>query len=241
MININSFNAGEKILNNLGKVEKFINKDRTLIVTELDLTNHCNNKCPECIGMNGVKSELSWREITGIASDLNELGNQGVILSGGGEPLLHPYFLESVEVFKSYGIKIGVNSNGLMLDEKKAMAIASNCDYLRISLDAGDAALYKKTHGMDENNFLNVVENIKMMAEVKRGINSLLSFGTGFLTNKDTISQMEMFVLLSKKCGVDFAQFRPYKEDTTVIMKEYEMLKKYQSENFMITASIQKY
>jgi radical SAM protein with 4Fe4S-binding SPASM domain len=173
---------------------------------------------------------------------LGNLNNQGVILSGGGEPLLHPKFIETVKLIKSCGIKIGVNSNCLALDREQAIAIAENCEYFRISLDAGDAELYQKTHGMDKYSFQKVIDNIHMMAEVKHQINSNLSLGTGFLTNKETISQMENFVKLSKECGAGFAQFRPYQEDMTDITERYNKIKStYEDEDFKVSASIQKY
>ncbi len=48
------------------------------------------------------------------------------------------------------------------------------------------------------------------MAAIKQKTSSSLSQETGFLTNKETVPQMESFVKLSKECGVDFAQFRPF-------------------------------
>jgi MoaA/NifB/PqqE/SkfB family radical SAM enzyme len=242
MIQTNEFNADEKILNYIDKLNYFFNADKTLIVTELDLTNHCNNRCPACVGKNGLKDELKWDEIQSIAKSLSALNNRGVILSGGGEPLLHPRFIETVQLLKSYNIKIGVNSNCLALDKDKAVVIAENCDYFRVSLDAGNAYLYKKTHGMDESSFQKVIENIRLMVEVKRKLGSRLSFGTGFLTSHETVDHMEAFVCLSKECGVDFAQFRPFQEDMTDITEKYKQLKSiYEANNFKVLSSLQKY
>ena len=43
---INNFNADEKIMQYMDKLDYFFNGHKTLIVTELDLTNRCNNRCP---------------------------------------------------------------------------------------------------------------------------------------------------------------------------------------------------
>ena len=93
------------------------------MVVELDLTNRCNNRCPACVGRNTVKAELSWEEIERIADGLCELDCKGVILSGGGEPLLHPQFIQALEFLKERGLKIGINTNGLTLDRAKAEAM----------------------------------------------------------------------------------------------------------------------
>jgi MoaA/NifB/PqqE/SkfB family radical SAM enzyme len=242
MLQTNEFNADEKILNYLDKLNYFFNVDKTLIVTELDLTNRCNNHCPACVGKNGLNDELTWGEVQDIAKSLSVLNNRGVILSGGGEPLLYPHFIETVRLLKSYNMKIGVNSNCLALDKEKAIVIAENCEYFRISLDAGNASLYKKTHGMDEYSFQKVVENIQLMVEVKRKMNSKLSFGTGFLTSQETMDQMEEFVCLSKDCGVDYAHFRPFQDDMTDIVEKYKQLKSlYEDKNFKVLASLHKY
>lgn len=242
MTQTNEFNAHEKILQYLDKVNAFLSIGRTLVVAELDLTNRCNNRCPACVGHNTVKDELSWEEIERIADSLCELDCKGVILSGGGEPLLHPRFIQALELLKERGLKIGVNTNGLALDRAKAEAIAACCEYCRISLDCGDAELYRETHGMDKKAFAAVLKNIRLLCAVKQKTDSALSLGTGFLTSRETVGQMESFIKLSKECGVDFAQFRPFQEDTTDISAEYERLKeKYENERFSILASLQKY
>ena len=238
----NQFNAHEKIFQYLDKVNTFLSIGKTLVVVELDLTNCCNNRCPACVGCNTVKDELSWEEIERIADGLCELDCKGVILSGGGEPLLHPRFIEALKLLKEKGLKIGLNTNGLVLDRTKAEAIVRLCEYCRISLDCGDAELYRVTHGMDEKAFAVVLENIRLLAAIKQKTGLSLSLGTGFLTGKETVSQMESFVKLSKECGVDFAQFRPFQEDMTDISIEYERLKrKYEDEDFRLLASMQKY
>lgn len=238
----NQFNSHDKILGYMDKVHSFLSIGKTLIVAELDLTNRCNNRCPACVGRNTVKDELTWEEILRIADGLQELDCKGVILSGGGEPLLHPRFIQTLDLLKQKGVKIGVNTNGLALDQAKAEAIAKYCEYCRISLDCGEAKLYQETHGMDEKAFAAVLDNIRLLANVKQKTGLSLRLGTGFLTNKETTGQMESFVKLSKECGVDFAQFRPFQEDTTDISERYEQLKaQYEDERFSVLASLQKY
>ena len=142
---------------------------------------------------------------------------KGVILSGGGEPLLHPRFIQALKLLKERRLKIGVNTNRLALDRAKVETISECCEYCRISLDCGEAGLYRKTHGMDEKALSVVLDNIRNLAAINRKTGSHLSLGTGFLTGKETVRQMESFVKLSKECGADFAQFRPFQEDMTDI------------------------
>lgn len=238
----NNFNADEKIMRYLDKLDYFFNGHKTLIVTELDLTNRCNNKCPECCGVNGNGAELSKHQIDLVVKSISDMGGQGVILSGGGEPLLSPHFTYAVNKLRKEGIKLGLNSNGLALTEETANLIAENCEYFRISLDAASSEQYKKTHGMPEAAFKKVVENICLFSRIKKNAHSAVSFGVGFLTSEDTAEEMESFVRLVRDNGADFAQFRPFTGSSYDITDEYlRIKKKYETSTFAVRASLQKY
>ena len=84
MMKINNFNSDEKILRYTNKIDYFLNSHKTLIVTELDLTNKCNHRCPGCCGNNENNAQLNKEQIEIIASNLKAMDNKGVILSGGG-------------------------------------------------------------------------------------------------------------------------------------------------------------
>jgi len=238
----NKFNAEEKILRYVDKLDYFLNGHKTLIVTELDLTNKCNNACPACCGVNENGKELSKEQIDRIIASLVEIDCKGVILSGGGDPLLSPYFTYTVEQLKFNGFKIGLNSNGLALNDDNIGTILKYCEYFRVSLDAASPELYKKTHGVQEQLFKKVVDNCAYFAQQKKMNHAPISFGIGFLTREDTITELEDFVVLCKKTGVDFAQFRPYIGDFTDISDKYlDLKKRYETEDFSVLASLQKY
>lgn len=239
---INNFNANEKILHYPNKIDYFFNSHKTLIVTELDLTNRCNNRCPGCCGVNGNNAELSQQQVELIIKSLADMDNQGVILSGGGEPLMSPWFSYAVLELKRAGMKLGLNSNGLALTKELAELIAKNCEYFRISLDAASPEMYLKTHGMPAAAFQKTVDNIKLFSKVKVASCSSISFGVGFLTSQDTAPEMEQFVALVKDAGADFAQFRPFTGDMYDVTDEYLRLKKkYEMPGFGVRASVQKY
>lgn len=239
---INNFNSNEKILRYLDKLDYFFNGHKTLIVTEFDLTNRCNNNCPGCCGVRENGAQLTREQIDLIVQSLRDIGNQGVILSGGGEPLISPHFSYAVKELRKNGMKLGLNSNGLALTEELAELIADNCTYFRISLDAASPELYKKTHGMPPAAFQKTVDNIRMFARVKKARGSQTSYGVGFLTSRDTAGEMEAFVRLARDCGVDFAQFRPFTGDLYDITETYQRLKEaYETPDFGVRASLQKY
>lgn len=239
---VNNFNSDEKILKYQDKLDYFFNGHKTLVVAELDLTNKCNHKCPGCCGSKDNGVELGKVQIDQIIDGLVCLENKGVILSGGGEPTISPHFEYAVETIKKAGMKIGLNSNGLSLNERKCELIADNCEYFRVSLDAGTPEMFLKTHGMKEEYFYKTLKNIEKFAEIKQRRRSKTSFGVGFLTNSATVADMGAFVKLVRDSGADFAQFRPFIGDTLDVMPLVDELKqKYENGNFKIVASFQKY
>lgn len=245
MKRLNHFNANEKILKYPDKLDYFFNQHKTLIVTELDLTNRCNHLCPGCCGVNENNSQLTLAQIEQIIWDLAEAGNQGIILSGGGEPLLSPYFKEAVAMIVRTGMKIGMNSNGSIMNEEVGTLIATHFEYFRISLDAGSGAIYQQTHGLGEEPFQKTLENISLFQKIRGKLDSKTSFGVGFLTSAETRGDMESFVQLMKERQVDFAQFRPFTGEGFDLLDVspdiIALQEKYNSPDFKVLASMHKY
>ena len=239
---INNFNSDEKILRYHNKIDYFFNAHKTLIVTELDLTNKCNHRCPGCCGHNENNAELSWEQIESVVWNLKNMDNKGVILSGGGEPTCSPYFKQAVKLLKKAGQNLGMNSHGMNLTEELNEIICENLEYFRISLDAGSPEMYQKIHGMKPHHFEKTLQNIENFAKTKQRLGSKTSFGVGFLTSSITECDMESFVKLVKERGADFAQFRPFTGDTLDISPRLASLREqYEDDSFKIVASYQKY
>jgi MoaA/NifB/PqqE/SkfB family radical SAM enzyme len=242
MMEINEFDAGEKILRHADKLDCFFNKHRTLISLELDLTNSCNSRCPECTGGRGKKAQLGYGQVERLAEEFSgTFDGRSIIISGGGEPLLHPEFDRILYCLRDRGLKIGLNSNALALDEANAKAILDCCTYFRISLDAGTSRMYRRTHGGSAEAFDRVVANIRMFSGLKEKYGSEVSFGTGYLTSRETAGGIVDFVRLSRECGVDFAQIRPFTGDYTSVEGEYRRAKRLENACFKVISSRQKY
>jgi len=109
-------------------------------------------------------------------------------------------------------------------------------------LDAATPVTYKKTHGMSRQFFEKVIENCRNFVKLKKEIKSVTGFGIGFLTSRETVAELESFVLLCREIGADFSQFRPFTGDATNILEQYIVLqKKYETDSFFVKASLQKY
>ena len=146
-----------------------------------------------------------------IIQQVKSFGVRGLIFTGGGEPLCNPATLEAVEYAKSLGLDVGFITNGSLLSQEACVTILENCIWVRISLDACDADIFKQTHGLDGKEFDKVVSNIAKIVEIKRKIKSDTTVGIGYLTfdNEKVINGIVPFAKLGKSLDVDYVQYRP--------------------------------
>ena len=207
----------DKILKHLGRVKSWMEGSNPYPITvEFDMTNQCNHACPGCIGTaNKDKSDhLSKKRAKDIIYELGTLGIKGLMFSGGGEPLMHPYTIDMVTRAAEQGIDAGFITNGTLLDDDSARILVDNCKWIRISLDADGPEMYKMTHGVDEDIWHRTLANIKMLVDTKRREETDVTIGIGFLTSEKTAPGMLEATRVAKELGVDYIQFRAYYNDT---------------------------
>jgi MoaA/NifB/PqqE/SkfB family radical SAM enzyme len=64
-------------------------------------------------------------------------GTKAVTITGGGEPTLHPNFLEMIATFKKFGISIGLVSNGILWGKSEkiegAEFLSGAIEWIRVS------------------------------------------------------------------------------------------------------------
>lgn len=107
-------------------------------------TNKCNMKCRFCSCSERDKNlEIEFSQAKKIIKICRNAGTKAVTITGGGEPLLYPYFSELVDCFKENRIKIGLVSNGLLL-YKVSREVLSKITWCRISND--DYRIFSKQY-----------------------------------------------------------------------------------------------
>lgn len=151
---VDHFNSNEKILRYTHKIDYFLNVYKTLIVTELDLTNKYNHRCPGCYGHNENNAELNKEQITTIVENLKAVDNKGVILSGGGEPNLSPHFGYAVENIKFAEMNIGLNFNRELFNKEVYKSIDCNKYHILCHNDSFNKTLDKLSLDITNSEFL---------------------------------------------------------------------------------------
>lgn len=205
--------SSDKILKHLDRVNEWLRGlNPPPITVELDMTNVCNHKCPECVVnyfRGADRSALSYVTAKSIIGQLARAKVRGLIFTGGGEPLCNPHTLSAVEWAKANGLDLGFITNGSLLTQKAAGVLLKNCTWIRVSLDAGSPGTFQSTHGMNGSEFHKVVNNIGILTGLKRKMKNRCTIGVGFLTCDYTTADMEKVAVLSRRMGVDYLQFRP--------------------------------
>jgi 7,8-dihydro-6-hydroxymethylpterin dimethyltransferase len=107
----------------------------------IEITNHCNLECPICIVQNRHNYNMTREEFGRILDGLVE--KEGVLETinlSGGEPTLHPEFLELLDMAraKSEIARVSISTNGLRIATDPAFCdeLAKRKVYVSLQLDA---------------------------------------------------------------------------------------------------------
>jgi MoaA/NifB/PqqE/SkfB family radical SAM enzyme len=119
------------------------------LTVHLELTYACNWSCGFCYNRvhadSGVLSAEEWRK---VLCDLRELGTLIVVLTGG-EPLLHPEWLEIARAARERHMAIRVFTNGSLVDEMAADELIALLPLsIELSLHGATAATHDRTSGV---------------------------------------------------------------------------------------------
>lgn len=170
-------------------------------------TNVCNHACYFCAYRNdglslgqdmAVRDRIPREKMREIVEDVVAMGVAAVTFSGGGEPLIYPHIVETVEGLAAGGVKIGALTNGSRLKGKVADAFAAHGTWLRVSIDGWDGPSYARYRKVDEGEFERVLGNLSDFA--RRG--SSCALGASLIVDADNAPHIAELCRKLKDCGV---------------------------------------
>ena len=175
----------------------------------LEVTTRCNLRCKMCVkqsGDNGIASgdmSISTLErLTPVLAYLDE-----VIISGIGEPLLHPQLETFIEKIKTelppYG-SVGLQTNGTLLTRSRIERLLSvDIDTICISVDAATSELLASIRTGAQFDQLETA--LSMLNAKKRLFCSAPSVGIQFVLMRDNFRHLPQVLQWAGSLGVDFA------------------------------------
>ncbi|MEM2740188.1 MAG: radical SAM protein [Candidatus Bathyarchaeia archaeon] len=134
----------------------------------VEVTTRCNFSCTHCFRFSlhgrlrlGDMSRATYRRVVDEAS---MIGIKRLIISGWGEPMVHPDILWMVEEAKSNGLEVNLNTNGYLIEGYADSLWKLGLDELTVSIDSPDPLLYEEIRsGGDLKSVSKGLERIKLL------------------------------------------------------------------------------
>jgi len=200
------------------------------ISVELSLTNRCNIDCVYCSDLDlrkreGMGSDLRTDTLFPLFADLKAGGTRGVVIEGGGEPVIHPEFETIVHHLADIGLPAGLITNGT---RPLPPDVLSKLEYIRVSVDASTPEEWASLKGQDR--FADVLANVRDYAR------HCSTVGVGYVVTNTNMSDIETFVLRIRQHGVAYIQFRPVVDapDLAPTDDALRYLRRYRTDTFAV-------
>ncbi len=221
------FNEVNVLRQHKTRVEHALNNDTILPPYEIIIhpAAGCNLHCDWCIGGRVLEDqEAKWsdllpstlvnpdnmeRLITGVVNYRKEgFRVENISFSGiTGEPLVAKQsFVRAVDILKEEGIRVGLFSNAVLIDEEIIEALLK-IDYINISLDAGTPETYAnlKYGGRPQGKILfeRLLGNIDRLVKARNeSPNSNLQVNSSFVLYPDNYQEIHEAASTLKRLGV---------------------------------------
>jgi len=217
------------------------------IEVNLDPMAHCNLNCNFCIVQRYLKyNRDEIGEMTKLPTDymhrlvdfLHEWGVRGLCISGGGEPTLHYGVWHLPEYAVGKGMKASIFTNATMLDNEQLANGLLACQWVALSVDAGDRETYEKVKGKDW--FEKVISNIGKLAELRAKKKADTNLCFKFLITPWNMSSIYKACKLAKELGVQDFHARPADLQRKDILINDGPLGKYQLATWLISEEFER-
>jgi len=121
------------------------------LIMSWNVTRECNMKCSHCyINATDKKptDELTTQEGKKLIDQIYQVSRPLLVLSGG-EPLLRPDIFELIEYGSNKGLKMGLGSNGSLIDDRIAKKLkASGIATVSVSIDSSIPTQHDEFRGV---------------------------------------------------------------------------------------------
>lgn len=199
------------------------------LVVDLDPTTACDLDCPECISSNVLHNGSFSRErLLTLGKELVDIGTKGVVLIGGGEPLMHPATKELMWLLSDSGIKVGLVTNGTLL-HRYLFEVDQCLEWVRVSVDAATEGTYDEFRPARRRNsvFRSVIENISRVSGARCSVGySFVTFsrknGDGsYLTN---VTEIYDAAVIARGIGCNYLELKASLDSNHFIQRPPEYL-----------------
>lgn len=186
-------------------------QDVAPVTVEVDPVAYCNHRCFWCVDPSHRPIKASWEFLEQLLEELaaftvNGFRVQGIVFKGGGEPTLHPDFINLVQKAHRLGFEVGVVTNGSrLLKPGLAEALIRWTNYVRVSIDGPTPETHRHIHG--SRDFEKVVAGVKRLISLRAERHPIV--GLSFALDHSMMPVIPTAIILGDKLGVDYVLLRP--------------------------------
>jgi MoaA/NifB/PqqE/SkfB family radical SAM enzyme len=171
---------------------------------QIEVTSRCMAKCIMCPRTrldHWRDGDLSIETFMGLSPAFRLARH--VHLQGWGEPLLHPHLNEMVRLVKASSAKVGITTNGQLLNRHRARQLLElGLDLIAVSIAGAD----RKSHESIRvgTNFDLIIENLRHLSQLKRDKGSKSpSLVISFIMTRGNIEQLPRVMDLAAELGAE--------------------------------------
>jgi radical SAM protein with 4Fe4S-binding SPASM domain len=129
-------------------------------LADIQITTRCNLHCPHCYANSSCNGEnILWEDLI-FALDAFERAGVFQIALGGGEPTLHPRFVQIIEEVRKRGMVPNLTTNGKELSLEIARAMGRYCGAVALSTE-GIGSKFEERRNFSWEKFCRSAELLK--------------------------------------------------------------------------------
>jgi radical SAM protein with 4Fe4S-binding SPASM domain len=173
---------------------------------QVEVTAACNLRCRMCLvsyrkPVDRVRGSVGLDELRQLLDAVPSL--ERLTLQGLGEPLLAPDIEKLVREARDRGIEVGFNTNGVLLDERRAsLLVGLGIDWVHVSLDAASERSFEAIRA--GASFDRVVRNLRGLVELRSSWGARKpSIQLNAVLMRRTLRELIPLVRLASEIGVD--------------------------------------
>ena len=164
----------------------------------LEITKRCQARCAHCCAEASPKDkrpELTTEEVKSLILGARAIGSCFMIFNGG-EPLLRRDLLELVRFAADNGFQTRLNTNGLLLNRKRVVALKkAGLRQCAVSLDSADPNTHDRMRGVPGTQE-KVLESLRLLRAAR-----LDSVVYTFVSKRNTMTDLRATIDLARRAG----------------------------------------
>ncbi len=195
-------------------------------------------------GHDNPNRHIPTERAIGLLNEMKEAGVLAIQFTGGGEPTVHPRHEVIFNRALDYGFRCSLVSNGVKWSDNLISKILPRFDWVRVSIDAGNAESYAKIRRTPKENWKKVWNHVSNLAYDIIDKKTLTVLGIGFVVTPENCGEIREFAKMARESGAHNARFsamfspeneKPYEDIWKSISLEIEMARhEYEGPNFKV-------